>query len=237
MDGDYNATDSRNLFIHGILTGHGGTCVTMPVLYIAIGRRLGYPLKLVRAKEHFFARWEESGGERFNIESTSRGFTARDDDYYRAWPKPITDDEVRRGYYLRSLRPREELAVFLGERGNCLMDNMRFLEAAEAYRYAAELAPHDPCIENGWALASILYLATDSAGKQARLDGRAHIDLRNLPMPEVPNGWDRMIPHAQKQLERIAKIHATKSRVHAHSEIFGQPPSLPKEVLGSQRTL
>ena len=45
-EGDYDATDSRNLFLHGILQGHGGTCATMPVLYVAIGRRLGYPLKL-----------------------------------------------------------------------------------------------------------------------------------------------------------------------------------------------
>ena len=48
-EGDYNALDSQNLFIHGLLGGHGGTCVTMPVLYIAVGRRLGYPLKLVEA--------------------------------------------------------------------------------------------------------------------------------------------------------------------------------------------
>lgn len=35
-EGDYDASDSRNLFIHGILTGVGGTCVSMPVLYNAI---------------------------------------------------------------------------------------------------------------------------------------------------------------------------------------------------------
>ena len=28
--GDYDASDSANHFIHGLLTGHGGTCVTMP---------------------------------------------------------------------------------------------------------------------------------------------------------------------------------------------------------------
>jgi hypothetical protein len=42
-EGEYDARDSRNLMIHGILQGHGGTCVTMPMLYCAIGRRLGYP--------------------------------------------------------------------------------------------------------------------------------------------------------------------------------------------------
>ncbi|HUY90806.1 MAG TPA: hypothetical protein VMV10_18875 [Pirellulales bacterium] len=56
MTGPYNATDSRTHFIHGPLTGFGGTCVSLPVLYLAIGRRLNYPLKLVEAKEHYFAR-------------------------------------------------------------------------------------------------------------------------------------------------------------------------------------
>ena len=40
-------SDSRDLFIHGILDGPGGTCSSMPVIYTAVGRRLGYPMKLV----------------------------------------------------------------------------------------------------------------------------------------------------------------------------------------------
>lgn len=34
-------------FVHTALFGDGGTCGSLPVLYTAIGRRLGYPLKLV----------------------------------------------------------------------------------------------------------------------------------------------------------------------------------------------
>ena len=45
-DARFDASDS---FIHGILDGPGGTCATLPVLYAAIGRRLGYPIKLVCA--------------------------------------------------------------------------------------------------------------------------------------------------------------------------------------------
>ena len=55
-EGNYDARDSRNHFLHGLLTGHGGTCVTMPILYVALDRRLGYPLKLVLAKSHIFCR-------------------------------------------------------------------------------------------------------------------------------------------------------------------------------------
>lgn len=50
-------------FIHGILQGEGGTCATLPVVYAAVGRRLGYPIKLVSAMSrttgHLFARWED----------------------------------------------------------------------------------------------------------------------------------------------------------------------------------
>ncbi len=43
-------SDSRTRYIHSVLTGFGGTCASLPVLYVAIGRRLGWPLYLVGAK-------------------------------------------------------------------------------------------------------------------------------------------------------------------------------------------
>ncbi len=41
QEGPDCALDPRTLFIHGLLDGQGGTCVTLPVSYVAIGRRLG----------------------------------------------------------------------------------------------------------------------------------------------------------------------------------------------------
>src|SRR5262245_61608540 len=55
IEPDFSA--SRDLFIHGIIDGPGGTCCSMPVLYVAVGRRLGYPLKLVQTRGHLFFRW------------------------------------------------------------------------------------------------------------------------------------------------------------------------------------
>jgi hypothetical protein len=49
-------------FIHGIIQGDGGTCASLPTLYASVGRRLGYPIKLVSAQAkgagHLFARWD-----------------------------------------------------------------------------------------------------------------------------------------------------------------------------------
>lgn len=92
----------------------------MPVLYVAVGRRLGYPLKLVNAKEHLFARWEDSK-QKFNIECTSdKGINCFPDSEYRKWPYRISDAEMRSGMYLRSLTPRQELAMLLNLRAICL---------------------------------------------------------------------------------------------------------------------
>ena len=53
--------NSRDIFLHGLLSGERtGTCSSMPVLYAALGRRLGYPLKLVTTKGHLFVRWDSA---------------------------------------------------------------------------------------------------------------------------------------------------------------------------------
>jgi Transglutaminase-like superfamily len=64
---DIDFTKSQDLFINGMVgTDNGGTCVSMPVLYTVVARRLGYPVFLVTAKAHVFCRWDD-GKERFNI--------------------------------------------------------------------------------------------------------------------------------------------------------------------------
>jgi regulator of sirC expression with transglutaminase-like and TPR domain len=136
-------SDSRDLFLHGLLAGRQqGTCVSMPVLYVAVGRRLGYPLKLVTAKAHLFARWESADGkEGFNIEGTGQGLNCFPDEYYHTWPVPLTFEEVASAQYLKSLTSDEELAVFLSVRGHCLIAAGRLPEAQLAYAQAHQLAP------------------------------------------------------------------------------------------------
>ena len=135
----------EDLFIHGMIdSGNGGTCVSMPVLYTAVGRRVGYPLKLVLAKAHVFVRWDSPGGERFNIEATNQGMNSFDDEYYKTWPQKMTPAEVASGVYLKSLDAAEELALFLATRGHCLLDNDRMSEAQIAYAWAHHLTPGDP---------------------------------------------------------------------------------------------
>ena len=133
--------DSRDVFLHGLTGQPGmGTCSSLPVLYVAVGRRLRYPLSLVTAKGHLFLRWQDQK-ERLNVEAASLGMNSHDDSHYRKWPYPFTDEEQREDGYLQNLTPAEEFAVFLTIRGACLMSAGRLDESIAAYEHAARIAP------------------------------------------------------------------------------------------------
>lgn len=134
-------TDARDVFIHGMLPGaNGGTCASMPVLYTAIARRLGYPVKLVQAREHLFCRWDD-GAERFNIEGAGEGLNFYPDEHYRTWPKPLSAAELASGVFLASMTPQQELANFLHDRGIVMHANGRLAEARVAFAESLRLEP------------------------------------------------------------------------------------------------
>ena len=55
MEGEYDAPDQRNNFIGGVLTGFGGTCASLPILYAALGERVNYPRQSHQKLEELFA--------------------------------------------------------------------------------------------------------------------------------------------------------------------------------------
>lgn len=216
-DGEYDATDCRNLFIHGLLAGFGGTCVTMPVLYIAIGRRLGFPLTLVKARGHFFCRWDDPAGEKFNIEGTCIGFGSHSDEYYKNWPQPISERAIREGWYLRSLTRREEFACFLAQRGNCFYDNLLAAEAARAYQRAHMMDPNEPAHHNHWGWAIILQRAVE----QIRIQARSHPFAKELRMPLPQNEFEeRDYPIVLGHLNRIISNAKAKRTATPRDLVF-----------------
>jgi hypothetical protein len=152
--------DSRDLFIHGIIDGPGGTCASMPVVYVAVGRRLGYPLKLVESRGHLFFRWDGASREalgspeRFNIDGAGHGISSFPDEHYRNWPETWTAAETAAGCYLKSLSQTEELAAFLATRGECLHDNGRMGDAIQAYQWVCALLPNDARYR--WRLTTLI---------------------------------------------------------------------------------
>jgi hypothetical protein len=148
-------SDSRNIFLHGLLAGLPGTCSNIPVLFAALGRRLGYPLRLVGTARHQFLRWDDPvSGERFNIESTTLGFMSPSDFYYAMWPPGAEWCRFEGTTWLKSATCRQELASFLIQRCGCLNAIGRHGEAADACAWAWRLDPeHGPHLESlSWSL-------------------------------------------------------------------------------------
>jgi hypothetical protein len=142
-------SDAANLFIHGIVEGKGGTCSSLPVMFAAVGRRLGYPLKLVGCKRHGFVRWEGADGQRFNIETTCRGYISNADEFYMHWPHQTTPDEITRFKFLESETPEVEIASFRCQRGHIWTEHGKYGDAVFEHLRAFIHAPGREGIVNG----------------------------------------------------------------------------------------
>ncbi len=129
-------------FVYGVIQGQGGTCGNLPVVYTAVGRRLGYPLMLAETKTHLFCRWDAlPWGECFNIEASGEGVSFFEDDHYQTGRFEMRPETIDACGYLESLSPRAEVASFMGQRGACWMQERNYGEAATAYAWANELDP------------------------------------------------------------------------------------------------
>lgn len=211
MDGPVDNSDSRTKFIQGPLTGVGGTCSNLPVLYVAIGRRLGYPLKLVRAKEHLFVRWVGADGVRFNIEATTPGFNPWNDEHYHQRPRPLSTAELASGQYLRDLTPRQELADFLCHRGAVCLDNLQLDDAKSALSAASEL---DSRYSGNHAVATVIASIVNNLRgwqPQSSEDWRLAIQAAT---PQPREQWQHWAtPIAQQELLRILNLQTRKTSI------------------------
>ena len=188
----YDGSDSRNQFIHAVLMdGHPATCCSAPVIFAALGRRFGFPIKLAKTREHIYCRWDDPNGECFNIEATNQGYHRTSDDDYRRWPKPVDEESIRRGGFLRSMTPRQELSVFLNLRGTVFLENLQLGEAVKAFYFACQADPSEQFHCNHWKIASLIQ--------------RARCDVPHRTLTETPNADPRSwrIPSPRTEAEAM----------------------------------
>jgi hypothetical protein len=224
---DPDFCEPEDVFIHGIIQdgGAGGTCASMPVVYVAVGRRLGLPLKLVEGRGHYFFRWDDSRGttirwpsfgecwippDRFNVEGAGEGIAFHDDAHYIQWPKLWTEVDFAHGRYLRSLTPKEEFASFLIQRGECFWDLGQHLEALTAYHFARLLVPEDERYE--------------------RLHGARQFQYDQLQVHEVERIMDINERNRQAIEARKPRFQLPPGRPLKIAFGKAPPPDLPRET-------
>ncbi len=132
------ADDPEDLFLHVVLDKKRGYCLSLSVLYLAIGERLGMPLYGVVVPGHFFVRYDD-GQYRYNIETTAQGALADEDHYLRSFAPPAGHK-----LYMKNLNKRQTLGCFFNNLGNSYSavgdKEKAFLELSRAVQINPTLA-------------------------------------------------------------------------------------------------
>lgn len=204
---DPDFRDARDLFIHGMLGFErpGGTCASMPFLYVAVGRRLGYPMFVATAQGHLYVRWDDPEGTRwrerdsswrhgdcFNLEGAANGFHIPDDTFYHNWPHKMSETQIASKKFLSSMSRREELACLLASRGHCLEDNGQLAEAVEVYQAATDIEfAYSFFLANARIAASSpviqARLQATAERKRSRQTSQADVPTLSLDFKEQPH--------------------------------------------------
>jgi hypothetical protein len=201
-------TDPADLFLHGVISAHEGTCATMSALQMAIGWRLGWAVSLAAVRSHDILRFDD-GEKIYNVETTNTGrggwSSMTDEQYIEEYH--LSSKALVTGSDLRALRPREVLALFIGLRAR------HYQDCAKAYHQFDLFAK----AETDWLLARHLFpanrrLYTNSMGVSA-LRGEDYFDESETGHPLTFAEWILQIYRREK--ERTPAAQDASARIRA----------------------
>jgi regulator of sirC expression with transglutaminase-like and TPR domain len=119
-----------NRYLHNYLASRRGNCITMPILFVILGQRIGLSLTLAEAPLHLLVKYTDDDGAVWNLEPTSGGGFSRD-----AWYRkelPMTDKAVAEGTYLRALSSEQAVALIALQAAETHMRAGRYEQAVVA---------------------------------------------------------------------------------------------------------
>jgi regulator of sirC expression with transglutaminase-like and TPR domain len=150
-------TNIREKLLSNYLKTRVGNCVSMPILMIVLGQRLGLHMALSKAPLHYFARYvNDATGKTYNLEATSGGLPARDE-WYRQ-NLPMSDEAIRNGVYLKTLSNREAVAMMAQIVLEEFLAEKRFHEVVASSDLILSEHPHDvpALLAKGGAYAGLI---------------------------------------------------------------------------------
>ncbi|MDQ0317914.1 regulator of sirC expression with transglutaminase-like and TPR domain [Pararhizobium capsulatum DSM 1112] len=157
-----------NRLLQRYLTTRRGNCITMPLLFVALGQRLGLTMTLAEAPLHVLVKYTDDEGRIWNLEATSGGGFTRDV-WYRQ-KLPMSDQAVANGVYLRPLSHDETTALI----ASSLVERQIEMGAFEdAIAVSDVLLHHHPNFAYGLVKKGSAYsglLRRELAGKYTRVD-------------------------------------------------------------------
>jgi len=174
-----------------------GNCVSMPMLFLALGEKLGLDLTLSTAPLHVFVKFtDRASGRTWNLETTSGAGFTRDEHYRKILP--MTDEAVRNGVYLKTLTRHEALALI----ATGVLDNL------------LATGRYDEAI----AVADVLIAANPADAYSLTKKGTAYYRLLERDfIRKYPNEKD--IPPAE--MPRALELHRANAEAFARAEALG----------------
>lgn len=186
--------NAKNKQLATYLSTRKGNCVSMPILFVILGQRLGLPVALATAPNHVLVKFADDTQQMWlNVEATAGGFKY-DSSYERE--TGISEAALHNGLYLRPLTPREGVGVIAGT----LMEYFGTKKDGDTLMAVADLAlavnPKDP-VAMIWK-ANAYYLQT-----QQRITSK-YPNAADVP-PELQGEYRRL---TQENLAWFAKAES-----------------------------
>lgn len=229
------ADDPKDLFLHYVLDRKRGYCLSLSIVYLSIGERLGLPLYGVVVPGHFFVKYDD-GQTRFNIETTSQGNSAPDEHYLKKFDVPANYDD---GIYMKNLTKKQTLSCFFNNLGNIYQSLDDIDSALILLERAAKITPELAMVHTNLGNIYLKKGWTQEAIDQYRAALRIHPDEakthNNLGNAYLEQGWlDEAISEYETSLKldpNFADAYRNLARAYCKQELFEQAVAALKSAL------
>jgi regulator of sirC expression with transglutaminase-like and TPR domain len=141
--------------LKGVLDSRKGNCVSIPLLYLAIAQRLGYPVYAVLVPDHLFLRYVDPSLKQQNIEASSNGGYMSDEEYIKELQ--ISEQGIKSGAYLRPLSQKEFLARLVAENAIYWGQHGDIKRAIKYFEHSVKVLPNSPEINDNLGRAYLIY--------------------------------------------------------------------------------
>lgn len=209
-----HADDPNDLFLHSVLDRRQGYCLSLSVLYLSIGERLGLRLYGVVVPGHFFVRYDD-GRVRFNIETTSGGASPPDEHYRAKFNVPEGNGH---SIYMKSLNKRQTIGCFFNNLGNVYSEIGDVDTAMQALERAVMI---NPTLSESHANLGNIYLQKDRVNEAVQ-QYRLALNLN---------------PGDPKTYYNMGNAYTTTEQFSAASSAYRQAMQLDPNFVGAYRSM
>ncbi len=206
----------KNRYINGLLDTKSGSCFTMPLLYLALAQRLGYPVYPVSAPQHLFLRYVDPKLAMQNIEATGGGGYSPDEAYINDMEIPSKGIET--GAYLKTMSYKDLLAELFVENAVYWAKNHNAPKARRYFEESLRLNPKN--------------------AEVYRIYGNFNFELAKYELEKYQNGYQPFIqisdnPLVQRQIGNSQlgfrnQLISQGEELRRKADELGAAPPLPK---------